>query len=280
MVYPALPRLLYHYTDVKGALGILDSGELWATRTKHLNDATEISHGRELAISVAEEIMLEMGRRDPVLFIRERLADEGLTDWRTIEHLGLSAVASLTETRDDLFHWQSYGHRGAGVSLAFDGSELARLSSIDPMPVAPEFQLLKVRYEEDEKRQLLAQIYRYHDDQMSKLFADPDFEGDSLDETYMRAVTFCAALATFKGEPWKQENEWRLATTVLGPWSVRGDGVEFVRLPVRVPGGGLPLKEILVGSKVSADDREILGSLASEKVNREVLVTQSIVPLR
>jgi hypothetical protein len=280
VVYPALPGVLYHYTDVEGALGILESGELWATRTKHLNDATEIEHGRQIAISVADEILPEMDNRDPTLFIRERLADENLTDWRTTEYLGASAVASLTATRDDLLHWQSYGRSGAGVSIAFDPSELARLSSLEPMPVAPEFQLLKVRYEDDEKRQLLTEIYRYHDERMSKLFADPDYEGDSLDECYMRAITFCAALATFKGEPWRQENEWRLATTVLGSWSVRGDGLEFVRLPILDPDGGLPIIEVLLGSKVSDDDREVLEALAAKKSNHAVRLTRSSVPLK
>jgi len=251
-----LPEVLYHYTDVEGAVAILDSGEMWATRTKHLNDATEIEHGRELAISVADELMLKGGERDPTLFIRERLADDGLTDWRTTEYLSASAVVSFTATRDDLLHWQSYGRQGSGVALSFDASQLLQLSTTDPMPVAPAFQLLKVRYEESEKRQLLEELYRYHDTELSLRLEEPDFEGDPLDEMYMRAITFCAALTTFKGELWKQENEWRLTTTVHGPWRVRDEGVEFVPLAVRTPGAGLPLNEILVGSKVSSSDHD------------------------
>ena len=33
---------IYHYTDVKGALGILKSGELWFTERTHLNDSSEM----------------------------------------------------------------------------------------------------------------------------------------------------------------------------------------------------------------------------------------------
>jgi len=33
--------LLYHYTDEKGLYGILDSGEIWATHYRFLNDLAE-----------------------------------------------------------------------------------------------------------------------------------------------------------------------------------------------------------------------------------------------
>lgn len=38
----ATPPRLYHYTDTRGLLGILDSQQLWATHAFYLNDATEL----------------------------------------------------------------------------------------------------------------------------------------------------------------------------------------------------------------------------------------------
>lgn len=43
---------VHHYTSVKGALGILDSGQMWFTERAHLNDPSEISHGIDLAKSI------------------------------------------------------------------------------------------------------------------------------------------------------------------------------------------------------------------------------------
>ena|ERR1700730_12586974 len=43
---------VHHYTSVKGALGILESGQMWFTERTHLNDPSEISHGIDLAKSI------------------------------------------------------------------------------------------------------------------------------------------------------------------------------------------------------------------------------------
>ena len=40
-------ELIYHYTDLNGLLGILESKELWATDVRYLNDASEATFGEE-----------------------------------------------------------------------------------------------------------------------------------------------------------------------------------------------------------------------------------------
>ena len=34
-------ELLYHYTDAKGLIGILESRQIWASNIRHLNDSSE-----------------------------------------------------------------------------------------------------------------------------------------------------------------------------------------------------------------------------------------------
>jgi hypothetical protein len=46
---------LYHYTDGYGLKGILESGRIWFTDYRHLNDPSELTHGIELAQDVARE---------------------------------------------------------------------------------------------------------------------------------------------------------------------------------------------------------------------------------
>jgi hypothetical protein len=43
-----LPARVYHYTSTDGLLGILDSGHLWATDLRYLNDTSELHFGRSL----------------------------------------------------------------------------------------------------------------------------------------------------------------------------------------------------------------------------------------
>src|ERR1022692_1738264 len=47
---PLVP--LYHYTGAEGALGIVSSGEIWATDADYLNDPSEILYGRDLIRNV------------------------------------------------------------------------------------------------------------------------------------------------------------------------------------------------------------------------------------
>ena len=44
---------LYHYTDGQGLRGILESGRLWFTDYRHLNDPSELTHGIKMAHDAA-----------------------------------------------------------------------------------------------------------------------------------------------------------------------------------------------------------------------------------
>ncbi len=49
------PSQLFHYTDQSGLLGIIKSGQLWATKIQYMNDTTELA----LAISLAKDHLTE-----------------------------------------------------------------------------------------------------------------------------------------------------------------------------------------------------------------------------
>ena len=49
-----LPAAVYHYTDAAGLQGILDSGVLWATDYRYLNDSSELRYIFDLAVQSAE----------------------------------------------------------------------------------------------------------------------------------------------------------------------------------------------------------------------------------
>src|SRR5690242_20643493 len=44
------PRTLCHYTDFAGLKGILETGRLWATYGKTLNDSTEQTYGEQVLL--------------------------------------------------------------------------------------------------------------------------------------------------------------------------------------------------------------------------------------
>ncbi len=61
-VHAKLPSVLYHYTTAQGLLGILESGSLWTTNSRFLNDPTEIEYATRLFRRVATE---EFSKYDP-----------------------------------------------------------------------------------------------------------------------------------------------------------------------------------------------------------------------
>jgi hypothetical protein len=50
-----VPTLLYHYTDARGLLGIIESHAIWATHLHYLNDAQEFAYAADLADQVLKE---------------------------------------------------------------------------------------------------------------------------------------------------------------------------------------------------------------------------------
>jgi hypothetical protein len=282
--YPGLPSDIYHYTSLEGFEGIVESGALWATRTCHLNDRTEIEHGRALALEVADELMKTLGESDPTAFIRERLADEQPDNWRTDEYFNAAAVASLTELGDDLSQWRAYGAQGHGLCIAFDAREIHALATTDHVPVSPAFSLLRVRYDDAAQRELLREMFDYFTASFEKEFADPECESDPLDACYVRAVAFCAALATFKHPSFAAEDEWRLATFVLGDlWSLRSGDVEYVAVSLVDGFARLPIREVILGPCCSESDEErVQAALQASPycLSVAIPIRRSAVPLR
>ena len=55
------PKILYHYTDQEGLLGIIGKKEIWASHTQYLNDQREFRHAIEL---VQDELSQMVQRAD------------------------------------------------------------------------------------------------------------------------------------------------------------------------------------------------------------------------
>lgn len=54
-VHGGCPPVLYHYTNTGGLEGILESGKLWATDYRYLNDASEVTYAHSLLVEAIEK---------------------------------------------------------------------------------------------------------------------------------------------------------------------------------------------------------------------------------
>lgn len=124
---------IYHYTDVKGAFGILQSGELWFTEREHLNDPVEISYGLGIAHELFQTVAQNSGAAIPK-DVASRLKGE--------HKLGLETygfwIFSATLDGNNLDQWRNYADDGRGVCFGFSLEHFNMRKLAEHIPYGPD----------------------------------------------------------------------------------------------------------------------------------------------
>ena len=110
----AKPELLYHYTDQKGLIGILQSRNIWASHIRYLNDSSE----GKLFIKRFSELLKEAGTEKKTVKIMENLVDQ--------QHV---FIASFSELGDSLSQWRAYSGGGGVYSIGFSRDFLCKVNT-------------------------------------------------------------------------------------------------------------------------------------------------------
>jgi len=108
---------IYHYTDVKGALGILKSGRFWFTERAHLNDPGEVNHCIERVRQALDSLDHHKG---------DDLRKAFLEVYGSEHKKSIYYIASFSKEPDDLGQWRSYADDGRGVALGFSYAALKK----------------------------------------------------------------------------------------------------------------------------------------------------------
>ncbi|MGC2602252.1 MAG: DUF2971 domain-containing protein [Rhodomicrobium sp.] len=106
---------LYHYTDGRGLKGIIESGQIWFTGYRHLNDPSELFHGIDMARDVARG--MANGADGRVRLFLETFAD--MFRQQNFEKTLEFFIASFSRERDDLGQWRAYADNGRGLAIGF-----------------------------------------------------------------------------------------------------------------------------------------------------------------
>src|SRR5215211_7755183 len=120
--------VVYHYTNAAGLLGIISTGQLWATDIEFLNDAEELTYARAAVLADlrarADEIAppetgSEDGLRADVLrSIAEELEYPPQGEPSSTYHI---YATCFCEDGDLLSQWRAYGGDG-GYAIGFRAS--------------------------------------------------------------------------------------------------------------------------------------------------------------
>ncbi len=173
---------VHHYTSVRGALGILESGRFWLTERAHLNDPSEVSHGVEIATA----ILREQAMKDDA----DRLDGSAQNVFRDFRFFS----GSFTFEDDDLCQWRNYGGDGRGVVLSFKASAFNNPTAhINKFLPGNQALVCPMSYRSDELRSVIASVINAWDRKNI---------GELCDHVFMTS-------SMFKNDCWKSEREYR-----------------------------------------------------------------------
>ena len=112
---PRLPDILYHYTNMKGLHGIVDSGMLWATHIAYMNDFSEYLHAVLVAGRTSGELKNSETQPAKAKFYTslERLLHP---NQMSMEDYPPIFVSCFSKAEDNLSQWRAYG-RGEGSPI-------------------------------------------------------------------------------------------------------------------------------------------------------------------
>ncbi|MGD0355036.1 MAG: DUF2971 domain-containing protein [Dehalococcoidia bacterium] len=187
------PKILYHYTDQAGLIGILSSKTLWATKIQYLNDASEHTEPLSIAQSVLDRMTVQNAKKPKAV----QIIDFMKQDLRSSTHVNI-CISSFCTDGDLLSQWRGYGLPRVAYSIGFDTRTL--LTDIS----TKEFELKPCRYYdnagyEDEIAQEIGTYLK----QALKTGAIRDRFPDG----------FIKKAATMKRDCFREESEWRLVSS-------------------------------------------------------------------
>jgi hypothetical protein len=201
------PELLFHYTSIGGAYGMLTSDAMWMTKIRYLNDTSEL----EIGIATLRD-MLEKRTREPAP------ADE--TELLAQVHHALGSfsasnvcVTSFCEHGDLLSQWRWYGEGGRGVSVGVASRVLLGAAGGN-------INLWKCVYDERGHRELLNSLVEYFlAEYRSEKRAD---DGRlSTERAHILVERFLASFLQIapiiKNPHFAEEREWRVVSVPVDP---------------------------------------------------------------
>ena len=227
---------LYHYTTLKGFLGIINDGEIWATHIFYTNDQTELNRSIKLLndeleprIDTLKNKYYDLGPKaigpetnPDVLKMQDKLNFfEGIrniiSDVVNDNRIQFY-VCSFTELDDSLSQWRGYCQDGNGISIGFDFTTFkSRLN------------LRNCIYDENLQKRMLKELVDWWFNRFNSI-NDKDSESDIMLQCIK---SFFKVAPFFKHPKYEEEAEWRI---------VIGGEEEILREKIKIVDSAYTLK--------------------------------------
>ncbi|MCE9523787.1 MAG: DUF2971 domain-containing protein [Alphaproteobacteria bacterium] len=267
-------RLLFHYTTLKGLMGIVEAGAIWGTDYRYLNDSAEIEHfldvldaeiakrlpgardARDASLQsdatadTSGSLEQQQGYRASLMRAREAVdREENLEEFRRWLRAkkvneGAVFVASFIENGDLLSQWRGYTPFGKGVSIGFDPKELLQAAS------AASVRMGGCIYDAIETAKIAGQIVDVAETLAESARASNDFE-KAFDGIQTDLFEIAALI---KHPKFEEEREWRMVRTARSANSIGANFREgptslipYIEIPLPRDGRPPAIKTVVVG---------------------------------
>jgi hypothetical protein len=118
---PGPGSLIYHYTNVRGAEGILSSKHIWLSEFEKTNDASEFTFAKSRFSEAIELFRSEY---------TEELVASYFKQLSSFERGQSLVIGSFTENSDDIAQWDRYANLATGCVLGFDANWFYRYPGV------------------------------------------------------------------------------------------------------------------------------------------------------
>lgn len=277
---PRQNDIAYHYTTLSGLKGIIESGNIWASDIRFLNDSKEIDYTFELAEKVLNE------QKDRKKTAKNGVIDDIINNKDALksEHI---FVTSFSLEKNLLSQWRAYGSGQGGFSIGISLNEfLNNTKSIlsESESKSKLVSLYKCVYDEKEQKDIIRSIFQYCWNNLSK-------EGYSRENLLDIAITTTVHLSIvapgIKHPAFSEEKECRLVCRSNEEFPVtkyfrQGELflIPYLKLPISDENGKNLTREVVIGPNPDTNhtQRSIKEFLAHKAPNVEVEVSD--VPFR
>lgn len=222
-------RLLYHYTDSIGLLGMLENttpGNLFitmrATFYRFLNDPSEYQYGVDIVnkhlSAIEDELNVESRNRlDIIKKVSDKTQITELSEIALNSNLDFKMVSqyyiSFTIRKDNLPFWGMYAKNGSGICIEFDTNKIQDQNQ----NIYEVLYINKQKQNEDDLKELITKFY-IHFSEMYESTIERNIEPKTKLEffgTAMRRMTilyflYDAICSVVKKDSYEHEREFRM----------------------------------------------------------------------
>jgi hypothetical protein len=237
----SMPDVLYHYTTMKGAEGILSSRRFWASTHECTNDNAELVS--------ADSVIKEVGQtlRKTATGTAAAVLDLFLDRYERLHVTQVMNVclACFSLAKDDRDQWVKYGADGRGVCLGI------RVLN-EPGPQIYPSRLVAVDYSESSWRETLKANFEPICSVLGR--AKNSRENRELGVSALSRIAAFASIMA-KQEQWAGEKEVRYVTLIVDENTasqikereIAGEKRRYLEVPVRAEGKRISLAEVIIG---------------------------------